>query len=187
MFNRNVYVRVERLSKLPLPKYETPGSAAMDLCADLSRVDKINDLKPIESRLYEYGFNKLEQRLVIPGNGGRILIPSGLKVQIPEGYFISMRPRSGLSIRNGVMLVNTPSTIDSDYRGEIMIPIINLGTEPFVVKTGDRVCQMLVEEMNKIEWVVTDHLTPTERGEGGFGSTGSSVVDSSSKEDTTNQ
>lgn len=130
-----------------LPGYETSGSAGMDIRASV------------------------EGQIVLPP-GKRALIPTGLFMEIPEGYEVQIRARSGLAIKNGIGLVNGIGTIDSDYRGEIMVPLINLGDEDFVVKNGDRIAQMVVCAYAKATFDVVGELDETERGAGGFGSTG---------------
>lgn len=130
-----------------MPAYETSGSAGMDLRAFVS--EEI-ELKPLE----------------------RKLIPTGLFLEIPEGYEAQLRPRSGLAFKHGISLPNTPATIDSDYRGEIKIALINLSKEIFVVKNGERIAQMIIAKHEKAELVQVEELNETKRGEGGFGSTG---------------
>lgn len=130
-----------------MPAYETAGSAGMDLRAYLQ--EEVT-LKPLE----------------------RKLIPTGLYIELPEGYEAQLRPRSGLAFKHGISLPNTPATIDSDYRGEIKIALINLSNEPFVVKSGERIAQMVIARYEKIQLIVVDQLSETIRGEGGFGSTG---------------
>lgn len=130
-----------------LPKYETEGAAGMDISANL---DKDIVLMP----------------------GERKLIPTGLYVEIPNGYEIQIRARSGLAIKFGITLVNGIGTIDSDYRGEIKVPIINLGHEDFIIKDKDRIAQMVVARYEKINWVEVSKLEETKRSQGGFGHTG---------------
>ena len=144
---RKLTVRIINRSKNPLPKYETPGSAGMDIRADLPASVS---LEPME----------------------RQLIPTGLFIELPIGFEAQMRPRSGLSIKKGLTLVNSPGTIDSDYRGEIRIPLINLSLETQVVEPGERICQMVIARYEQAAWLETDSLSETERGGGGFGSTG---------------
>ncbi len=102
----------------------------------------------------------------------RALIPTGLRVAIPQGYELQMRPRSGLALKHGISLVNTPGTIDSDYRGEIGVILINLSDEPFTVMPGDRICQMVLSKVPQLQWESVDELPDTDRGDGGFGHTG---------------
>jgi dUTP pyrophosphatase len=130
-----------------LPTKGTTGSAGYDIRA---RLDEDAVLKPFERRLFK----------------------TGIYIEIPEGYEAQMRPRSGLAIRNGVTLVNGVGTIDSDYRGEIMIPLINLGQEDVVIKDGDRIAQMIIARYEDIEWDEESGFTGTQRGTGGFGHTG---------------
>ncbi|NLP31235.1 MAG: dUTP diphosphatase [Clostridiales bacterium] len=130
-----------------IPSYETSGSAGMDIRADLK-----------------------EAITLLPGE--RFLVPTGLYVQLPVGYEAQIRARSGLAIKYGIGLVNGIGTIDSDYRGEIKVPLINWGKEAFVINDGDRIAQMVVTKHEIVEWVVTDSLDDSERGIGGFGHTG---------------
>lgn len=132
---------------LPLPRYETTGSAGMDICAAVTA-----------------------DAVLAPGE--ILLVPTGLAVAIPRGYEIQVRPRSGLAVRHGVTIVNSPGTIDSDYRGEIKIGLINLGRESFTIKRGDRIAQLVVAPVVTACWQLTDRLDDTERGPGGFGHTG---------------
>lgn len=132
---------------MPLPEYETQGSAGFDLRAAIS--------EPI---------------VLQPGK--RALIPIGIKIALPEGYEAQIRPRSGLAYRNGITMLNSPGTIDSDYRGEIKVIAINHGEEPFTVKHGDRIAQMVIAPVQKIEIQEVFELPKTKRGDGGFGSTG---------------
>ena len=166
-------VKVINISNNKLPQYETKGSAALDIRIDLSRVTPKNPIK---------GFGDAE--VIWSGEGhtvpmvriapmSRALLPTGIFTAIPEGYQVSFRPRSGMAIKKGLQLVNSPSTIDSDYRGEWMLPVINLGQEDIYIEDGERICQALLEKVNKIEWEVVDSLDETERGNGGFNSTGS--------------
>ena len=140
-------LKIVNKSKHPLPSYSTAGSSGMDIRANLS-ADII--LQPMQSKL----------------------IPTGLYVSVPEGYEAQMRPRSGLALKHGVTLLNSPGTIDSDYRGEIGVILINLSSEPFCVCDGERICQMVVGPYTKVEWEAVDSLDATARGEGGFGHTG---------------
>ena len=134
---------------LPLPAYETPGSAGMDLRAAVPE-DEPLVLKP----------------------GARLLAPTGLCMAIPQGYEVQVRPRSGLAAKAGVTCLNTPGTIDSDYRGEVKVILINLGAEDFIIRRGDRIAQMVVAPVAQAAWVEVDSLDDTARGAGGFGSTG---------------
>lgn len=132
---------------LPLPCYMTNGAAGMDLYAC---VDEEVVIEPMKIKL----------------------IPTGISMSIPEGYEAQIRPRSGLALKYGISLVNTPGTIDSDYRGEIKIIMINFGNNPFLVKRGDRIAQMVINKIETPEIIETDNLNETERGKDGFGSTG---------------
>ena len=141
-------ILIKRLSKtVSLPKYETNGSSGMDLAADL-----ITDIK------------------IDPGKTA--IIPTGLALSIPRGFEVQIRPRSGLAAKKKITVLNTPGTIDSDYRGEIKVILINLGHEPFKVEKGLRIAQMVVCPIVKAQLKEVDDLSETERGEGGFGSTG---------------
>lgn len=130
-----------------LPTYETPGSAGMDLRACLET--------PVT---------------LLPGE--RMLVPTGLFIELPEGYEAQVRARSGLAIKHGIGLVNGVGTIDSDYRGELKVPMINWGKEPFSIEDGDRIAQMVVARYERVEWEQADRLGETRRGGGGFGHTG---------------
>jgi len=134
---------------LELPAYETSGSAGMDVRAALPAGDPVT-LKP----------------------GARAMVPTGLSVAIPEGYEIQVRPRSGLAAKHGLTCLNTPGTIDSDYRGEIKVILINLGSEAFVIQRGERIAQLVLAPVTRLAWSEVDALDETARGAGGFGSTG---------------
>ena len=132
---------------LPLPSYRTSDSAGVDLYAAVS-----------------------EPVVLMPGE--RKLIPTGIHIALPPGYEAQVRPRSGLALQYGIGMVNSPGTIDSDYRGEIAVILINWGSEPFTIQRGDRIAQLIVAPVAHIEWDETDSLPESERGEGGFGHTG---------------
>jgi len=140
-------VSIINKSKHELPHYATAQSAGMDLCANLD--------KPVILQSLE-----------------RKIIPTGLYMALPDGYEAQIRPRSGLAIKHGISLVNTPGTIDADYRGEIGVIMINLSKEPFEIKDGARIAQMIINKYEHITWQVVDNLEDTDRGAGGFGSTG---------------
>ncbi len=147
-----VPVRIQRLrpredADLPLPRYLTPAAAGMDLCAALDE-----DL-PIEP-------------------GAIAIVPTGFAIELPVGYEAQIRPRSGLAARHGIGLINSPGTIDADYRGEIRIALINLGGRPYVVRRGDRIAQMVVQPVCRVRLEEVPALRPTERQDGGFGHTG---------------
>lgn len=144
---KTIKVKVINHSNNELPQYATPMSAGMDLRAFTN--------EPIT---------------IMPGE--RKLVHSGINIQLPEGYELQVRPRSGLALKHGITLTNSPGTIDADYRGDVGAIVHNLGTAPFVVNNGDRICQIVAKEYVKIEWKETDSLDSTERGEGGFNSTG---------------
>ncbi|KCZ48307.1 dUTP diphosphatase [Hyphomonas pacifica] len=134
---------------LQLPAYETTGSAGMDVRAAVSEDDPI---------------------MLQPGERG--MIPTGLSVAIPQGYEIQVRPRSGLAAKHGLTCLNTPGTIDSDYRGEIKVILINLGQEAFTIQRGERIAQLVLAPVTQLAWEEVESLDETERGSGGFGSTG---------------
>ncbi|MEP1441575.1 MAG: dUTP diphosphatase [Hyphomicrobiales bacterium] len=134
---------------LELPAYETANSAGVDLRAAVA-----------------------EGASVTLAAGQRSLIPTGLAMEIPEGYEAQIRPRSGLAIKNGVTALNSPGTIDADYRGEVQVILINHGAEPFIIERGMRIAQMVIAPVTQVSFTTTDELSDTERGAGGFGSTG---------------
>lgn len=142
-----MHVKIINRSKHPLPAYETSSSAGLDVRANLT---SSIELKPFE----------------------RALIPTGLFLEIPEGFECQVRPRSGLAFKKGVTVLNSPGTIDADYRGEVGVILINLSNESFVVENGERIAQLVFAEYKQAKWVETEVLTETERGTGGFGSTG---------------
>ena len=140
-------IQIVNKSKHPLPSYETSFSAGMDLRANL---DKPVILKSLE----------------------RKLIPTGLFIELPPGYEAQIRPRSGLAVKHGISIVNTPGTIDADYRGEVKIIMINLSNVDFVINDGERIAQMIISAHEKAEWVQVNMLSETERGKRGFGHSG---------------
>jgi dUTP pyrophosphatase len=140
-------VQIVNKSTHALPAYATSGSSGMDLRAFLSHPIT---LAPMQ----------------------RMLVPTGLFMEIPQGFEAQVRPRSGLAIKQGITCLNTPGTIDADYRGEIKVILINLSNEPQVIEDGDRIAQMVFQKVEQVEWVETDHLGETLRSEGGFGHTG---------------
>jgi dUTP pyrophosphatase len=140
-------IRIVNHSRHPLPAYETIASAGMDLRANL---DEDVLLKPLE----------------------RSLVPTGLFIEIPLGYEAQIRPRSGLAAKKGITLLNTPGTIDADYRGEIKVILVNLSNEDFLIRDGERIAQMIIAAHEQAEWVEVEELEQTQRGAGGFGHTG---------------
>lgn len=144
---QKVNVKILNESANPLPHYATSGAAGMDLRAN------INDIITLKS---------LERKL----------IPTGLYIELPEGYEAQIRPRSGLAIRQGLSLLNTPGTIDADYRGEIQVIMVNLSDEEQEIHPGERIAQMIIAPFTKVEWEEASTLSDTERGKGGFGHTG---------------
>lgn len=149
-----------------LPKYETPASAGMDLKADLWN---INEKFLFDSAVIRNMDNTIAWIVIKPG--GRALIPTELYTAIPEGYEVQIRPRSGLALKSGVTVLNTPGTIDADYRNGWGVILMNLGQEPFIVKQGDRIAQAVLNKVEQIEWNEVESLEETDR-KGGFGSTG---------------
>lgn len=147
MEEKEITVKVVNKSGNQLPAYSTPDSAGMDLRASLS--------EPVELAPMQ-----------------RALIPTGIYIALPKGYECQIRPRSGLALKHGVTVLNSPGTIDADYRGEICVILVNLSDKPFVVNNGERICQMVVTRYNRVEWEQVDSLDETERGAGGFGHTG---------------
>jgi dUTP pyrophosphatase len=140
-------IKIINKSHHQLPEYATPLSAGMDLRA---YIEQPITLKPLE----------------------RALIPTGLFIELPQGYEAQIRPRSGLAIKHGITILNTPGTIDADYRGEIRVILINLSAEDFEIKDGERICQMVISAHEHAEWIEVQELDETERGAGGFGHTG---------------
>jgi len=146
--NLAIHIKVkEGCADLPLPSYATPGSSGMDLYADV-------------------------QNEVVLSPGERRLISCGFSMSLPEGFEAEVRPRSGLALKYGISLVNTPGTIDSDYRGIVNVILINLGSEPYTVRRSERIAQMVIKEVVRGELAVTDELEETARSGGGFGHTG---------------
>lgn len=142
-----IEIKVVNNSRHPLPAYSTECSAGMDVRANL---DAPVTIQPMQ----------------------RVLVPTGLRISLPQGYECQLRPRSGLALKHGITLVNTPGTIDADYRGEIGVILINLSQEPFVINDGERICQMVIAPYTHGEWLETETLDETDRGSGGFGHTG---------------
>lgn len=146
--NKDITVKIINNSHHPMPQYATPGASGMDVRAYLP--ENPITLGPLE----------------------RALVPTGLRIELPRGYECQIRPRSGLAIKHGISLVNTPGTVDSDYRGEIGVIMINLSNTPFTINDGERICQMVITEYTRVNWQEVATLDETERGEGGFGHTG---------------
>lgn len=161
-------VQVINLSNNELPKYSIEGSAGMDLRADFSRISKENPLIIHGTAEVDYSKEFFETTIY---QGTRILIPTGLKIALPEGYEARIQPRSGLALKNGISIVNTPGCVDANYRGEIGVILINHGLEPFTIKHGDRIAQMIVSKVEHVEFEEVKELNDTNRGSGGFGST----------------
>lgn len=146
--DKHIYVKIINRSHHPMPEYATPGASGMDVRAYLP--DKSIVLQPLE----------------------RALVPTGLRIQLPRDYECQIRPRSGLALKHGISLVNTPGTVDSDYRGEIGVILVNLSNEPFTVNDGERICQMVITRYTRVTWEAVDRLDETVRGDGAFGHTG---------------
>jgi len=143
-----VHVQIQRLQRgaeLPLPAYETPGAAGLDLRAAESRTVSA---------------------------GGWCVMPTGFAIALPPGYEAQVRPRSGLAVRFGITVLNSPGTIDSDYRGEIKVPLINHGDTDFAISRGDRIAQLVISPVTRVSWAESQTLDTTPRGDGGFGSSG---------------
>ncbi len=152
MIETSLSIKIRRLrpqqdADIPLPKYMTPQSAGMDICA---AIDNSCTIDP----------------------GEILTVPTGIAMAIPAGFEIQIRPRSGLAARYGIGLINSPGTIDADYRGEVMIPLINLGQKPFMLHRGDRVAQMIVQKVYQANFNLVETLDETDRNTGGFGHTG---------------
>ena len=148
----SVVVRVKRLPHgegLPLPSYQSAHAAGLDVVAGVPEGQPV-ELKP----------------------GARALIPTGFALELPVGFEAQIRPRSGLAIKHGVTLLNSPGTVDADYRGELMVILVNHGREPFIVRRGDRIAQLVIAPVASVEIAAVEDLGATERGQGGFGSTG---------------
>lgn len=140
-------VKVINHSRFDLPRYATPQSAGMDVRAN---IDEAVVLRPLE----------------------RAMIPTGLYIELPAGYEMQIRPRSGLAAKHGITVLNSPGTIDADYRGEIRVILVNLSNEEFRIEGGERIAQMVVARHEQVEWELSEELAESERGAGGFGSTG---------------
>lgn len=140
-------VKIINRGRQPLPTYATALSAGMDLRAN---IDEDITLQPMQ----------------------RQLVPTGLYIALPEGYEAQIRPRSGLALKHGITVLNTPGTVDADYRGEIMVLLVNFSNEPFIVKDGERIAQMIVAKHEQVSFELTETLDETERGSGGYGHTG---------------
>lgn len=142
-----IKINVINTGKQPLPQYATPQSAGMDLRAD---IEESVTLQPLERHLF----------------------PTGLRIALPEGYEAQVRPRSGLALKHGITVLNSPGTIDADYRGEVGVVLVNVSNEPFTVEPGERIAQMVIARHEQAEFVAVEELDATERGEGGYGHSG---------------
>ena len=142
-----IQVKVRNESPFPLPSYQTSGSAGMDLRANIAEEVLLGPLQ-------------------------RQLVPTGLFIELPEGHEAQVRPRSGLAFKHGLTVLNSPGTVDSDYRGEIKVLLVNLSDEPFAIVPGERIAQLVVTRHETVEWQASEYLSDTQRGAGGYGSTG---------------
>nr|WP_317130026.1 dUTP diphosphatase [Segetibacter sp. 3557_3] len=140
-------IKIINRSKNPLPGYATPGSSGMDLRADIDGVITLNSLE-------------------------RVMVPTGLYIELPEGFEAQVRPRSGLAAKQGLTCLNSPGTVDADYRGELKVILVNLSNEPQTIHAGDRIAQMVIQQVERVELIQVSELTETTRGQGGFGHTG---------------
>ena len=140
-------LRPETEADIPLPRYMTPQASGMDICAAVDKPLTID-------------------------RGAIALVPTGFAMALPEGFEAQIRPRSGLAIKHGIGLINSPGTIDADYRGEVKIALINLGEHPFTIQRADRIAQMVIQKICRVQLAVVEELDPTERNSGGFGHTG---------------
>lgn len=140
-------IKIINQSQHPLPNYETLGSAGMDIRANLNESITLNPLE-------------------------RTIVKTGLFIELPIGYEAQVRPRSGLAAKKGITVLNSPGTVDADYRGEIGVILVNLSNEPFVIENGERIAQLIIAQHERAEWIEVDALSETSRGAGGFGSTG---------------
>lgn len=140
-------IQIVNKSQFPVPEYATPASAGVDLRANVNEPISIGSLE-------------------------RILVPTGLFLAVPEGYEAQVRPRSGLAAKRGITVLNAPGTVDADYRGEVKVILVNLSKDDFIIEPGERIAQLVIAKHEKAEWDEVESLDETERGEGGFGSTG---------------
>lgn len=150
---RNLKIKIRNQSPYSLPAYQTKLSAGSDICANIN-----------------------ENMVIKPGE--RLLVPSGLFIELPDNCEAQIRPRSGLALKHGITVLNAPGTIDADYRGEIQVLLINLGTEDFCLQPGDRIAQMVIAPFLQAEWTETNELSTTVRGSGGYGHTGINITNS---------
>lgn len=147
MINNDIIVPIVNKSAFPLPSYATEGSSGMDLRANITEPLTLGSLE-------------------------RTLVPTGIFIELPVGHEAQIRPRSGLAVKQGLTCLNTPGTIDADYRGEIKVILVNLSGQPQTIQAGDRIAQMVIQQIEQIQWRETDSLSETVRGAGGFGHTG---------------
>lgn len=161
-------VKVTYKGVFELPKHETELSAGLDLIADFSGIESREDVKVFDGAYASGNWSK-EQLVTLPPHS-RVLIPTRIFMELPKGYEAQIRPRSGLALKQGLSIMNSPGTIDADYRGEVGVIITNQGLKPIIINHGDKIAQMVVAKHEQVEWV-QEELSKTERGEGGFGST----------------
>jgi len=168
-------VKIKTEKDVTLPAHKTEGAAGLDLCANFNIPPLIKEgIVPIRNG-----------NSIIIKPMGRVLISTGIKVAIPKGYELQIRPRSGMALNNGLMLTNSPGTIDSDYRGDIGIIITNVSNKNVAINHGDRIAQAVLSKVETISWKVVEELDETDRGEGGFGSTGINENDNNDTIETT--
>lgn len=144
---KKIEVKIIKEEGVQIPKYETEGSAGVDIRANIKEAITIGSLE-------------------------RVLIPTGIKMEIPLGYEVQVRPRSGLAIKHGITMLNSPGTIDSDYRGEIKVIVVNLSKSPYTIEPNERIAQLVLNKVEQMNFVLVEELSDTERGTGGFGHTG---------------
>lgn len=144
---KKIEVKIIKEEGVQIPKYETEGSAGVDIRANIKEAITIGSLE-------------------------RVLIPTGIKMEIPLGYEVQVRPRSGLAIKHGITMLNSPGTIDSDYRGEIKVIVINLSKDNYTIEPNERIAQLVLNKVDQMDFVLVEELSDTERGAGGFGHTG---------------
>lgn len=168
-------IKVFNDSNNKLPKYETLQAAGLDLRADFSHIESISDIKIYGPGQIIPANSTNAVKMIVLEPGSRVLIPTGLYIALPEGYEAQVRPRSGLALKEGITVINTPGTIDADYRGNIGVPLINHGLKTVYIEDGERIGQLVLNKVERIDWkeVFSKYdLGSTKRGEGGFSSTG---------------
>jgi len=183
LYEAPVMVEIEKLyNDVVLPEYAHEDDAGMDIRAYFTREWVEEYILKSRTQMARIGgevveTSRDEKRIIVPAADGPmtknwLIVPTGIKVAIPRGYEIQVRPRSGLAAKKAITVMNTPGTIDSQYRGEVGVILVNHGPEPFVITSGDRIAQIVLKRVDRINWVERDKLSDTVRGDGGFGSTG---------------